>query len=103
MAGFIQGAESFLTANTAATATQLTSETVGVHWTPTTSLPVNAQSEVLSSADISTSASDFVGVVWSQELDDGSDIFYAVKDEVSENDAAWSEPINVSNSPISRA
>jgi len=101
VAGFIQGAESFLTANTAATATQLTSETVGVHWTPTTSLPVNGQSEVLSSADISTSASDFVGVIWSQELDDGSDILYAFQEAVSGTEVVWSESINASNSPSS--
>lgn len=99
--GFIQNAEGFLTVNTAATATQLTLETVGVHWIPTSSIPVNAQSEVLSPPDISTNTSDFVGVAWSQELDDGSDIFYVFQETGSETELVWSESINVSNSPSS--
>ena len=101
--GFIRNAESFLTANPAATATQLTSETVGVHWIPPINLPIGSQSQALSPPDISSSPNGLVGVVWSQEQDQASDIFYAFWDEDPGGEAVWSEPINISNSSSMRS
>ncbi len=98
VAGFIRDAESFLTVNPAATATQLDSETVGVHWIPATSLPVNSPSNTLSSVDISSSLNGSIGVVWAQEGNQSSDIFYAFMPESPDEDATWSEPINISSS-----
>ena len=101
--GFIRDAESFLKVNTAATATQLSSETVGVHWTPSISLPLNSQANDLSPVDISSSPDGSIGIVWTQEQDQSSDIFYAFMEEGSQEDAIWSEPINISNSATMRS
>ena len=100
---FTQDAESFLTIRPAATATILPLETVGVHWTQNTGPTVNSQVDMSSQPDVSASSNNFVGLVWSQKLDDESDVFYTMKEDGSDDDAIWSEPINVSNSSSMRS
>jgi phosphatidylserine/phosphatidylglycerophosphate/cardiolipin synthase-like enzyme len=100
---FTQDAESFLTIRPAATATQLPLETVGVHWSKNISPPSSSQVDVSSQPDVSASSNNFVGIAWSQKLDDESDVFYSMKEDGSDYDALWSEPINVSDSSSMRS
>jgi len=99
---FIQDAESFLTINDAVTATQLSLETVGVHWSDEDRSPVTSQVDLSSQPDVSANSNDFVGIVWSQERDNESDVFYAYIDDASD-DVAWSASVNVSNSNSERS
>jgi phosphatidylserine/phosphatidylglycerophosphate/cardiolipin synthase-like enzyme len=99
---FVQDAESFLTVRPAATATQLPLETIGVHWSNDLSQPDSSRVDLSSQPSISANSKNSVGIVWTQELDSESDVFYAFNGNDTDY-VGWSEAINISNSSSTRS
>jgi hypothetical protein len=89
---------SFLTSRPSSTATELPSNTVGVHWGTPYLVAQSRAPETLQS-EIYASENGQVAMVWVEDSGSGSDIIYAWSEPGVGGDPLWSNPVDVSTSP----